>query len=554
MRKSNFPGTLPVFSNQFRVLTQNIIVKTGLLLVALSSMLLAACGNGGGNATPSDYGAPVPNTVSGTVLFQGAPLPGVTITVFNNNSNPSTVFTTATTDANGNYSIPSLPTGWDATPNFSFVATKAGYAFNPFMASNPTGNRANYLWDPAPQAWYVNTGANAIRAGFNGVFSNQNGGSPIIFNVINFNSLTNNSVNGADFNAYNGGNPLVSLAATGQTTSYVSGDDASLKKGVAWPGTRYVDNQNGTVTDNLTGLIWLKNASCFTPTIWSSALADVNQLASGSCGLTDGSVAGQWRLPNIVELESIVDVSANNPVVTAGSPFTNVSNGIYWSSTAYFGGEEGTTNSWAIRFSDGRHMNDTVSNVIATSNNAVWAVKGSGGGAVKLQATGMYVFFASGDDGSIESGVPLPAPRMIDNGNGTVTDSLTGLVWLKQADCINNTWSGAIAAVNSLASGQCGLTDGSTAGSWRMPNRKEMLSLADRMQNNPADYFDETFVSGTVGVSSQPAIFTNFISSHYYWTSTTNAANPSEAWTLYSCDFGAYDIPKANAGYTLAVR
>ena len=375
-----------------------------------------------------------------------------------------------------------------------------------------------------------------------------------MFNVINFNSLKNNSVSGADFNAYNGSNPLVSLAATGQTTSYVSGDDASLKEGVAWPNTRYVDNQDGTVTDNLTGLIWLKNAGCFTPTIWAGALSDVNQLANGACGLTDGSTAGQWRLPNIVELESMVDASASNPAVTGGSPFINVSNGIYWSSTAYFGGEEGTTNAWAIRFSDGRYMNDNVSNVMATSNNAVWAVKGSGGGAVKLQATGMYAFFANGDDGSIESGVPLPAPRMIDNGNGTVTDSLTGLVWLKKADCINDTWSGAVGAVNSLASGQCGLTDGSSAGSWRMPNRKEMLSLADRMQNNPGDYFNETFVSGMAGVSSQPAIFNNFISSQFYWTSTTNAAYSGEAWSLYSCDFGAYDIPKGNTGYSLAVH
>jgi hypothetical protein len=519
-------------------------------------MLLSACGNGGGggNTTPSDYGAPVPNTVSGTVLFQGAPLPGVTITVFNNNTNPSTVFATATTDTNGNYSIPGLPTGWDATPNFSFVATKAGYSFNPFMASNPTGNRADYLWDPAPQAWYVDSGANAIRAGFNGVFSNPNGGSPIIFNVINFNSLTNNSVTGANFNAYNGSNPLVSLAATGQTTSYAVGDDASLKKGVAWPATRYVDNQDGTVTDNLTGLIWLKNAGCFNPTVWTGALSDVNQLASGACGLTDGSTAGQWRLPNIVELESMVDASASNPAITPGSPFTNVSNGIYWSSTAYFGGQEGTTNAWSIRLGDGSYLSDTVNNVMATSNNAVWAVKGSGGGAVKLQATGMYVFFANGDDGSIESGVPLPAPRMIDNGNGTVTDSLTGLVWLKQADCINDTWSGAIGAVNSLASGQCGLTDGSAAGSWRMPNRKEMQSLADRIQTNLADYLNETFFSGMAGVSSQQAIFNDFVGAHFYWTSTTDAANPGEAWTVYSCDYGVYDIDKNNTGYTLAVR
>ena len=143
---------------------------------------------------------------------------------------------------------------------------------------------------------------------------------------------------------------------------------------------------------------------------------------------------------------------------------------------------------------------------------------------------------------------------MLDNGNGTVTDTVTGLIWMKQADCINDTWTGAIAKVNSLASGQCGLTDGSTAGSWRMPNRHEMQSLADRAQNNQADYFDEAFVSGTVGVSSQAAIFTNFIKSQYYWTSTTDAADTSEAWTVYSCDFGVYGMAKINTGDTLAVR
>src|SRR5215831_10404550 len=49
---------------------------------------------------------------------------------------------------------------------------------------------------------------------------------------------------------------------TGQTTSYAAGDDGALQKGVAWPTPRFTDNNNGTITDNLTGLIWLKNANC----------------------------------------------------------------------------------------------------------------------------------------------------------------------------------------------------------------------------------------------------------------------------------------------------
>ena len=50
---------------------------------------------------------------------------------------------------------------------------------------------------------------------------------------------------------------------TGQTASSVPKDDGALKKGVAWPTPRFTDNGNGTVTDNLTKLIWMKNANFF---------------------------------------------------------------------------------------------------------------------------------------------------------------------------------------------------------------------------------------------------------------------------------------------------
>jgi len=105
----------------------------------------------------------------------------------------------------------------------------------------------------------------------------------------------------------------------------------------------------------------------------------------------------------------------------------------------------------------------------------------------------MYVPYLPGDDGSLQTGVPLTYPRWIDNGNGTLTDTMTGLTWLKQAECIRQTWSGGIAAVNARASGQCGLTDGSVPGNWRMPNRQEMLSLSDRMETNHADFFNQSY-------------------------------------------------------------
>ena len=50
---------------------------------------------------------------------------------------------------------------------------------------------------------------------------------------------------------------------TGQTAPTTAGADGALRKGVAWPTPRFTDNKNGTVTDNLTGLIWIQNANIF---------------------------------------------------------------------------------------------------------------------------------------------------------------------------------------------------------------------------------------------------------------------------------------------------
>jgi hypothetical protein len=282
-------------------------------------------------------------------------------------------------------------------------------------------------------------------------------------------------------------------------------------------------------------------------------LAEANQISSGSYGLSDGSKAGDWRVPNLNELESLVDVSVSNPALTPGFPFTHVSMATYWSSTAYGASKFGALDAWAIQFSDGSFINDGVANAMATANNGVWAVKGKGGGTVQLQATGLDMAYVSGDDGTVQSGAHFPYPRWIQNGNGTCTDTLTGLIWLEQANAIKLPWAQALAAVNALASGQYGLSDGSVAGSWRMPTRNELQSLTDRNQTNHADYFDNTYyyANGTV---YEPAVFINFISLEYYWTSTTYAPDPTQAWAAYSCDFGMYQVPKANTGYTLAVR
>jgi hypothetical protein len=236
----------------------------------------------------------------------------------------------------------------------------------------------------------------------------------------------------------------------------------------------------------------------------------------------------------------------------------------------------------AIRLTDGRWINGTdapsYSNDKAGSSNSLWAVRSGSPGMVNLQATGEFYVLATGDDayhtcpfcegtvnGSVDTAVagdsaslanskPLTSPRIIDNGDGTLYDTVTGLTWLKKADCIQAAWAGAIAAVNNLASGQCGLADGSTPGQWRMPNRFEMLSLADRSPTFPiASYYNGIYGPDGVTVTGS-VIFNNFVASQYYWTSSTYASDSSQAWTVYSCDFGAYNTPKAAVGYSMAVR
>ena len=153
--------------------------------------------------------------------------------------------------------------------------------------------------------------------------------------------------------AFSAGQALV--PRTGQTTSFVSGDDGDLQMGVAWPNPRFIDNANGTVTDNLTGLIWLKNANCFGYTIWTDAVAFASALASGpasvNCGLSDGSKAGEWRLPNRKELKSLVN--RQQPNLSAwlnGSGFFTVQPDYYWSSSTL---GYRTDSAWNVRMYDG---------------------------------------------------------------------------------------------------------------------------------------------------------------------------------------------------------
>ena len=116
---------------------------------------------------------------------------------------------------------------------------------------------------------------------------------------------------------------------------------------------RFTDMGNGTVRDIDSGLIWLKDANCSElegtdasgKADWVTANSAADSLSNGTCGLIDGTSAGDWRLPTHDEWWSFVDsINYSDPVLcnaagtaqwSEGDPFTGVQSDSYWSSTTY---------------------------------------------------------------------------------------------------------------------------------------------------------------------------------------------------------------------------
>jgi len=134
-------------------------------------------------------------------------------------------------------------------------------------------------------------------------------------------------------------------------TDCPSEQDGGLEKGVAWPNPRFTDNLNGTVTDNLTGLVWLKDANSAGQTDWVFAINYCNNLADDGSSLTDDSSAGDWHLPNVDELNSLIDHGNCSLALPTGHPFTSVQQyPPYWTSTTY---TTHTVNAYTISMNNG---------------------------------------------------------------------------------------------------------------------------------------------------------------------------------------------------------
>lgn len=93
-------------------------------------------------------------------------------------------------------------------------------------------------------------------------------------------------------------------------------------------GNRYVDCRNGTVTDTVTGLIWLKRADCLEARDYAAANAQAAALQERRCGLWDGSNKGDWRLPTEAEWRATLGQAPLDAAL-----FSGVRAATYWSSS-----------------------------------------------------------------------------------------------------------------------------------------------------------------------------------------------------------------------------
>jgi len=240
-----------------------------------------------------------------------------------------------------------------------------------------------------------------------------------------------------------------------------------------------------TVTDNVTGLVWQKTDDN-TRRKWEDAVVYCEDLDLG--GHAD------WRLPKKRELMSIVNYGLSGPSIDQRY-FPETRSSAYWTSTTY---SNSIYYAWSVHFQLGEI------NSLRPKYNLehVRCVRGTS----------------------------LPLQYFFDNGDGTVTDNTTGLMWQQKDDDVTRTWTEALHYCNTLSL--------SEHNDWRLPNVKELGSLVDTRIYLPAIdkiYFPETNVA--------------------YWSSTSLLHKLGWAWYVsFNAGWVVGSDPGAPNKYVRCVR
>ena len=284
----------------------------------------------------------------------------------------------------------------------------------------------------------------------------------------------------------------------------------------------YTDNGDGTITDNVTGLIWTQDLSNYSMP-WSAASSYCESLTTG--GYTD------WRLPTVKELWSIRDFSQGWP----------------WVDTDYFylvgdGSDQRQHHSWTSNpyLVESEYQNEQV------IGDPAWIVN-DWTGHIKAMSGNRFVRAVRGN-------TTYGINDFVDNGDGTVTDKATGLMWSQDDNGEALYWEDALAyAENATIAGY---------DDWRLPNIKELQSIADYSGAFPAmdtSVFNLTEVTNIVYDSETGDEIGTQVNYPFYWSSTSNPIEGDGedvdggtiyAWFLssgYNTDPDGYDLHGAGS-------
>lgn len=365
------------------------------------------------------------------------------------------------------------------------------------------------------------------------------------------------------------------LPRTGQTGIYAAEDDGAFQAGVPWPNPRFeIINRTGNgvgsvncspatndcdgitgndlVADNLTGLVWPRDAN--SPTFgttcsggqknWLDSLLYVDCLNSQSfLGHSD------WRLPNISELGFVNASQLNMAGWLPAQGFSNVQPW-YWSSTS--SANSLSTFGWNMDMNTGIVDYDDKS---LSVGYYAWPVRDglTVARTRQTQSNGLN----PGEDGNSKKGVEWPGPRFSTNADQTITDNLTGLVWADNANTpapSNGTcagsgqpmhWPGGSgSAPLPLAYVKCVNTQGGYRGhtDWRLPNIIELQSLVDHANQNPAL------------PSGMPSIVANTVNPTHYWSSTNHGGVAGDVRSVDFWGGGIYFADRNPGSYVWMVR
>lgn len=321
-------------------------------------------------------------------------------------------------------------------------------------------------------------------------------------------SSTDSATNSAGF--FRVREPLFKVVDSGVTKSYNSaGVIAAPSPGQAYygqdsqyagPSPSYTNNGDGTITDLNTGLMWVQARG--SKITWNAAVAGAATNRTG--GYSD------WRMPTIKELFSLSLFSGAN-----GTSLTNSAGYIPFIDTNYFGFAFGPGTGTGVGqriidcqdWSATKYVTNVMGNVVAVFgfNFADGRIKGYNQYAGAGENT-LYVRYVRGNPA-------YGTNQFVNNGNGTITDLATALMWSQADSGTGYDWPGALAWVQAKnATNYLGYND------WRLPTVKELQSIVDYTRSpattgTPAintNCFTSTGITNEAGQADFP----------YVWTST----------------------------------